>query len=149
MALEKAGVGDWWTPGRSEAWTWKARLLVLPAPLGSFPLVLRRLIAEGPALCWWSWEPRGRATPSGWSGGLLERGPREGESVSLRHRNPPGIPASFSRPQFLFRSHSAPHPWLGVGPALQHCSESCFINRKILNTDLGIKQGGWLWAVVF
>lgn len=84
----------------------------------------------------------------------LVRGPsREGapggESVSLKHRNPLGVPASFSRPQFLLLSHSAPHPWLGVGLALQHCSESCFINRKILNTDLGIKQGGWLWAVVF
>lgn len=128
---------------------WKARLLVLPAPLGSFPLVLRRLIAEGPAHLLVLMGAKRRATPSGWSGGLLERGPREGESVSLRHRNPLGISASFSRPQFLFRSHSAPHPWLGVGLALQHCSESCFINRKILNTDLGIKQGGWLWAVVF
>lgn len=30
-ALEKAGDRDCWTPGRLEAWTRKARLLVLPS----------------------------------------------------------------------------------------------------------------------
>lgn len=143
-------MGNGWTLGRSEAWTWKAGLLVLPVPLSSFPVALSRLTAKGAACLMVVMAAKKRVAPSSWSGGPLRKGAQgRGEGLSQGWKPSWHFWHLMYRPQFLLLSYSAPPPWLSTGPALHYCSESCFINRRILNTEPGIKQRGWLWAAVF
>lgn len=56
-------------------------------------------------------------------------------------RNPPGI-CGILFVGLSFSCPTLPHLLAAVGLALHHCSESHFINRRILNTEPGIRQSG-------
>ena len=113
---------------------------VLMSPWALSPAI-RELTLEGPAYLAVVMEAPGKG-----SAFQLVRGSGSGEPLS--GWNPPGVPGVL----FLGLSFS-----FGPGcPTLwpvwdRHCAApgSRFINRKILNTEPGIRQGGWLQAAVF